>query len=118
MRNVSGTVLYNGNIYRNDFARAIGYVDQIDEFLPSNNYTVIDHLTFIGELRLPSHLTKVQRKKQIHNIMSLFGLFYCSNAPLFLCSGGERKRVNLCSELLNTPSLLLIDEGTSGKEDI
>ena len=52
------------------------------------------------------------------NIMSLFGIFYCSNAPLFLCSGGERKRVNLCSELLNTPSLLLIDEGTSGKEDI
>jgi ABC-type multidrug transport system ATPase subunit len=114
MKNVTGTVLYNGNPYRSDFARTIGYCDQIDEFLPSNSYTVMDHLTFIGDLRLPSHMSRAQRMKTIHNLMSIFGLFYCSTSPLFLCSGGERKRTNLCAELLSLPSLLLIDEGTSG----
>ena len=115
MKNVTGTISYNGNPYRKDFSKAIGYCDQVDEFLPSVDYTVIDHLSFIGELKLPSWMTKTARMKKIHDLMSVFGLFYCCTAPLYLCSGGERKRVNLCGELLSTPSLLLIDEGTSGK---
>jgi len=114
MKNVTGDIYYNGNSYRSDFRRSIGYVDQIDEFLPSVNYKVLDHLTFIAELKLPSSMSRKARRKHVSQVIHQFGLFGCSNTSLSLVSGGERKRVSLAAELLVSPKLLLIDEGTSG----
>lgn len=38
----------------------------------------------------------------------------CADTPIFMVSGGERKRVNIGSELLTDPAIVLLDEPTSG----
>ena len=38
----------------------------------------------------------------------------CADTPINMVSGGERKRVNIGSELLTDPAIILLDEPTSG----
>ncbi|CAF1434820.1 unnamed protein product [Adineta steineri] len=38
----------------------------------------------------------------------------CANTPITLISGGEKKRVNIGTELLTNPSVIFLDEPTSG----
>ncbi|CAF4872686.1 unnamed protein product, partial [Rotaria socialis] len=38
----------------------------------------------------------------------------CANTPIMLISGGEKKRVNIGTELLTNPSVIFLDEPTSG----
>ena len=38
----------------------------------------------------------------------------CADTPIYMISGGEKKRVNIGSELLTDPSIILLDEPTSG----
>uniref|UniRef100_A0A7S2HUD0 ABC transporter domain-containing protein n=1 Tax=Helicotheca tamesis TaxID=374047 RepID=A0A7S2HUD0_9STRA len=38
----------------------------------------------------------------------------CAESPIMLVSGGEKKRVNIGTELLTDPSVIMLDEPTSG----
>ena len=38
----------------------------------------------------------------------------CADSPINMVSGGEKKRVNIGSELLTDPSVIILDEPTSG----
>ena len=39
----------------------------------------------------------------------------CQHSPINMISGGEKKRVNIGSELLTDPSIIILDEPTSGE---
>ena len=64
-------------------------------------------------------MSKSDKLKQVDNTMKLLNLTKCSDTiigdrRLRGISGGEKKRVNIASELLTDPNIVLLDEPTSG----
>jgi ABC-type multidrug transport system ATPase subunit len=67
-------------------------------------------LTYVGNLRgIPSKTLK----KRIKDLLKAFGISHKSKSLICQLSSGERKKVNICAELLTEPGLLLLDEPTT-----
>jgi len=92
--------------------KKVAYVKQNDLFF--GHLTVRDQLTYTALLRLPSKWPKSKKTGEVDRIIKQLRLTKCQDTPIFQISGGEKKRVNIGSELLTDPSILLLDEPTSG----
>ena len=115
LNGVSGQVFLGGDFYnRKTMRHKVAYILQDDIFMTSFILTVRDHLMFAASMRLPESLPTEEKKKHVMKIIDDLGLVHCADSPLFLVSGGERKRTSIGVEILSNPLLLLIDEGTSG----
>eukprot|EP00546_Thalassionema_frauenfeldii_P006522 CAMPEP_0178908188 /NCGR_PEP_ID=MMETSP0786-20121207/7785_1 /TAXON_ID=186022 /ORGANISM="Thalassionema frauenfeldii, Strain CCMP 1798" /LENGTH=657 /DNA_ID=CAMNT_0020580065 /DNA_START=116 /DNA_END=2089 /DNA_ORIENTATION=- len=91
----------------------IAYVKQNDIFF--EQLTVRDQLTYTALLRLPSSsFTKEEKLAEVEKTLSFLRLGKVADSPIMLCSGGEKKRVNIGTEMLTDPVVLLLDEPTSG----
>ena len=96
----------------------MGYVLQDDTFF--QNLTVKQTIRITALLKLPSDLTFGQKFKRVDEYIDGLGLTKARNTiiggPLRRgVSGGERKRANIANEIVSNPSLLFLDEPTSGK---
>lgn len=110
---IDGKELYKNLSY---FSQYIGYVPQQD--LLFSNLTVYENLFYRGMLRLPK-MSKAQMDSKINNILTQLNLVHKKDKIIGdensnILSGGERKRVNLALELLFEPTILVVDEPTSG----
>ncbi|KAK3028855.1 hypothetical protein RJ639_038540 [Escallonia herrerae] len=117
VKNNEGTITYNDQPYSKSLKRRIGFVLQDDVVFP--HLTVKETLTYAALLRLPSTLSKEEKKERAMHVIGELGLERCQNTiiggPLVRgVSGGERKRVCIGNEILLNPSLLFLDEPTSG----
>ena len=95
----------------------VAYVKQQDVFFET--LTVTDQLTYTAQLRFPDDVgTKKERnekiRKEVERIIKLLRLTKVAHSPIMMCSGGEKKRVNIGTELLTDPSIIMLDEPTSG----
>ena len=90
----------------------IAYVKQSDVFF--GHLTIRDQLTYTALLRLPSSWEKSRKHGAVNEIIQLLRLNKVADSPIMLVSGGEKKRVNIGTELLTDPSVVLLDEPTSG----
>ena len=71
-------------------------------------------MTYTAFLRLGDELSTEETHMQVETILRTLRLNKCAETPIRLISGGERKRVNIGTELLTDPSIVLLDEPTSG----
>lgn len=71
-------------------------------------------LTYTALLRQPSHLSVAEKHDKVDQILTRLRLQKCGDTKIRLISGGEKKRVNIGTELLAEPLLLLLDEPTTG----
>ena len=112
----SGSITFNG-------APGIGsvrhaYVIQQDILLPT--LTVRETLQYSAELRLPPSTSSEERRQVVEEVILELGLKDCADtrvgdgAEHKGCSGGERRRVSLGVQLLANPSVLFLDEPTTG----
>jgi len=92
--------------------KKVAYVKQSDLFF--GHLTVRDQLTYTAFLRLPSSWPKVQKIAEVDRIIKQLRLNKCADTPIHQISGGEKKRVNIGSELLTDPAIILLDEPSSG----
>ena len=89
---------------------AIGFVPQDDIVHPE--LVVRDAFYLAARLRL--RLEGKQRKALVERTIELLGLAEHAGKRVYHLSGGQRKRVSIGIELLSKPSVLFLDEPSSG----
>jgi ABC-type multidrug transport system ATPase subunit len=94
----------------------IGYVSQDDLLI--DELTVFQNLFFNAKLCF-GNLTNKKIAKKVLSILNSIGLYETKDlrvgSPLDkTISGGQRKRLNIALELIREPSVLFVDEPTSG----
>ncbi|KNC80168.1 hypothetical protein SARC_07461 [Sphaeroforma arctica JP610] len=120
----TGNCQTEGRIYVNgkkrdyqQFKKYSAYVMQDDDMFAE--MTVKETITFSAKLRLPASVSAEETKVRVDSLLAELGLAhvqdsYIGNAILRGVSGGERKRVNIGTELVTEPSLVFMDEPTTG----
>ncbi|XP_037427075.1 ABC transporter G family member 45-like isoform X2 [Triticum dicoccoides] len=115
---IEGTIKVAGYPKKQEtFSRISGYCEQSD--IHSPNLTVYESLQFSARLRLPSEVTSHQRDMFIHEVMHLVELTGLKNAMVGLAgatglSAEQRKRLTMAVELVASPSIIFMDEPTTG----
>lgn len=115
----SGKVTINGvDIHKNkkEIEGVIGYISQDDLLI--EELTVFENLFYNARLCF-KYLSKKQVAKKVVQILKATGLYSTRDlivgSPLAkTISGGQRKRLNIALELIREPSILFVDEPTSG----
>jgi ABC-type multidrug transport system ATPase subunit len=114
-----GAMLYSGSVPSEAVIRSVvSYVCQDDEaLLPT--LTVRETLRFAAGLRLPTWMSKEEKKNRAESVLLKMGLRDCAdnlvgNGIVKGISGGEKRRVSIAVQILTKPRILLLDEPTSG----
>jgi ABC-type multidrug transport system ATPase subunit len=111
---ISGTTSYNG--YEQLASIRSAYVMQEDILIPT--LTVRETLQYSADLRLPDS-TSAERHQVVEDVILELGLKDCANTRIGNhehkgCSGGEKRRTSIGVQLLANPSVLFLDEPTTG----
>ncbi|XP_020843971.1 broad substrate specificity ATP-binding cassette transporter ABCG2 [Phascolarctos cinereus] len=114
---LSGHVLINGAPQPADFKCHSGYVVQDDVVM--GTLTVRENLQFSAALRLPTSMRNREKNERINRILKELGLEKVADSRVGTpfsrgVSGGERKRTSIGMELIPDPSILFLDEPTTG----
>ena len=113
--NKQGDVFINGvSRSKIDYGRYVAYVQQEDVLFQT--LTVRECLEFAGRMRLPP---SVDYKARVDQLIESLKLEKAQNTKIGGnlvrgVSGGERKRTSIGVELITDPSLIFLDEPTTG----
>ena len=110
-RPTSGTVSFEGRGML-DVCSDVGMVPQND--VVHSRLSVAQALQFAAELRMPADTTASDRERVIATVLEELELTPHAGTRIDKLSGGQRKRVSVAVELLTSPSLLVLDEPTTG----
>ncbi|XP_076831083.1 broad substrate specificity ATP-binding cassette transporter ABCG2c isoform X2 [Brachyhypopomus gauderio] len=114
----AGQVLVDNSVVTSSIRLSTAYVVQDDVLM--GTLTVRENLTFSAHLRLsPADYTSSDKAMKVDSVIQELGLKDCADTRIgteFLrgVSGGERKRCSIGMELITSPSLLFLDEPTTG----
>lgn len=93
----------------------IAFVPQSDVL--HDGLTLRQALGYTARLRLPADTSAVARAQVIDLATRSVGLADRLDIKIASLSGGQKKRASLASEILSRPSLLFLDEVTSGLDE-
>ncbi|KAF7367372.1 ABC transporter domain-containing protein [Mycena sanguinolenta] len=98
-------------------SKIIGFVRQTDYLLP--HLTVRETLMFSAALRLPKTVNDKEVRQIVDQTIDELGLNECADTVvggMFRkgISGGERRRLSIGCVLVTMPSVLILDEATTG----
>ncbi len=113
-----GTVLLNNCDLHANFQAVkqdIAFVPQQDVL--HEQLTLRQALDYTAQLRLPPDTTVEQRHAAVIDAVRSVDLLDRLDQRIGTLSGGQKKCASLASEILNRPSLLLLDEVTSGLDE-
>ncbi|KAF0913788.1 hypothetical protein E2562_024876 [Oryza meyeriana var. granulata] len=111
-----GDILINGR--RQELAfRTSAYVTQDDVLMTT--LTVREAVHYSAQLQLPSGMTAAAKRERAEETLREMGLEGAADTRIGGwahrgISGGQRRRVSICMEILTRPALLFLDEPTSG----
>ncbi|MDR1225532.1 MAG: ATP-binding cassette domain-containing protein [Prevotellaceae bacterium] len=119
----TGQITINGHdihAAKDSIERVVGYVPQDDMLI--EELTVYENLRYNAQLCFKDY-TEQQIKEEVDKAVEQFDLLEAKDLkvgnPLNkFISGGQRKRLNIAMELLRRPSVLFVDEPTSGLSSI
>jgi ABC-type multidrug transport system ATPase subunit len=114
---LAGERFINGNPVTGDSMVPSAFVQQEVNFFPY--MTVRETLAFRVDLKLGSRVSKTTRDGIVQDLLSQMRLeatadTIVGDAKVRGISGGERRRLSIACELISSPSLIFLDEPTSG----
>ncbi|KAF5200785.1 Abc transporter g family member, partial [Thalictrum thalictroides] len=112
----SGQILVNGRTQRLAFGTS-AYVTQDDTLMTT--LTVREAVYYSALLQLPDSMPTSEKRKRADITIKEMGLQDAMNTRIGGwgnkgISGGQKRRVSICIEILTRPKLLFLDEPTSG----
>ncbi|WP_029114309.1 ATP-binding cassette domain-containing protein [Mycobacterium sp. URHB0044] len=111
----SGAVLFEAHDVHAEYASMrtrIGMVPQDD--VVHRQLTTNQALGYAAELRMPPDTTEDDRRRAVAQALEELELTPHADTRIDKLSGGQRKRASVALELLTGPSLLVLDEPTTG----
>ncbi|XP_047001501.1 ATP-binding cassette sub-family G member 1-like [Schistocerca americana] len=117
LRGVTGSVLVNGKPRDlASFRRLSCYVMQEDLLQP--HLTLVEAMVVAARLKLGKQLTEFQKKAVVDEVLNVLGLSECRDTFTDKLSGGQRKRFSIAQELVSNPSVIFLDEPTTGLDQL
>ncbi|XP_061439049.1 broad substrate specificity ATP-binding cassette transporter ABCG2-like isoform X2 [Rhineura floridana] len=116
-KGLSGDILINGFPLPPNFKCISGYVVQDDVVM--GTLTVRENLEFSAALRLPLSMSIKEKDERVNTVIKELDLSKVADSKVgtyFIrgVSGGERKRTCIGLELITHPTVLFLDEPTTG----
>lgn len=113
MTGVSGNVYVNGRLRQiNSFRKCSAYITQDDRLEPL--LTTIENMRVAADLKLPTSIPRYEKETIIEEILVTLGLYEHINTRAEKLSGGQRKKLSIALELVNNPTVMFLDEPTTG----
>lgn len=95
---VTGEIFFNGKPTNTDEMTKIScFVPQFD--ITVDSLTPREHLYFMGELKFNRRWTKARKNERIERLLWKLGLNRVANNKISSLSGGERKKLNLATDV-------------------
>ncbi|XP_005184543.2 ATP-binding cassette sub-family G member 4 [Musca domestica] len=110
---VDGSILLNGR--RRDltaFRRMSCYITQDDRLQPL--LTVNENMHIAADLKLGPNVSYEEKEAKIEDILLMLGLYDHDQTMTKRLSGGQKKRLSIAMELINNPTVMFLDEPTTG----
>ncbi|XP_052197813.1 ABC transporter G family member 1-like [Diospyros lotus] len=112
----TGEILINGRKQTLAFGTS-AYVTQDDTLMTT--LTVQEAVYYSAQLQLPDSMSRAEKKQRAEATIKEMGLQDAINTRIGGwsskgLSGGQKRRVSICIEILTRPKLLFLDEPTSG----
>jgi ABC-type multidrug transport system ATPase subunit len=76
--------------------------------------TVREAVYYSAQLQLPDSMSRSEKKERAEMTIREMGLQNSMDTRIGGLSGGQKRRVSICIEILTRPKLLFLDEPTSG----
>jgi ABC-type multidrug transport system ATPase subunit len=111
----AGSVTFEGHDIHREYASLrtrIGMVPQ--DNIVHRQLTINQELGYAAELRLPPDTSKADRARVVAEVLEELDLTKQADTRVDKLSGGQQKRASVALELLTGPSLLILDEPTTG----
>lgn len=88
------------------------YITQDDRLQPL--LTVNENMHIAADLKLGQTVSYEEKESRIEDILLLLGLYNHDQTLTMRLSGGQKKRLSIAMELINNPTVMFLDEPTTG----
>ncbi|XP_014297443.1 ATP-binding cassette subfamily G member 4 [Microplitis demolitor] len=115
VQGMTGEVSINGkerSPYSESWKRTSTYIHQ--DSIPRAQLTVGEAMTLAANLKLGYTISSAFKHTQVLELLEMLGLSHCYDTLCGRLSGGQKKRLDVAFELLSNPSVLFLDEPTTG----
>lgn len=110
---VTGSVYVNGRIRNLETFRKMScYITQDDRLQPL--LTVLENMQIAADFKLGNQLKSHEKAERIEEILTVLGLYEHQMTLSGRLSGGQKKRLSIALELISNPTVMFLDEPTTG----
>jgi ABC-type multidrug transport system ATPase subunit len=113
MKSTSGQVFIDGrdiNVYRKEIRKMVGYLPQDFRFFAKlRSWEFLDYAA-----RLAGMNSRKERGERVDEMLESVGLYEFRNRMANKLSGGMKRRLGIAQALIAHPSIIIVDEPTTG----